>query len=127
MKETIQQLDLLLSTVRSEFYQYLKDPLDDKQVEALEEQYQLKLPEDIRVLYGIAGSDRQVSSYVSASSVSDWSQVVSVRVYLLLVSAETNVVAENQTVNFNGVAVTVPNRRLAQVFSATIGIRNRLP
>ena len=83
--------------------------------------------QDIRVLYGIAGSDRQVSSYVSAGSVSDWNQVVSVRVYLLLVSAETNVVAENQTVNFNGVAVTVPNRRLAQVFSATIGIRNRLP
>ncbi|HZX50794.1 MAG TPA: PilW family protein [Pseudomonas sp.] len=83
--------------------------------------------QDIRVLYGIAGSDRQVSSYVSASSVSDWNQVVSVRIYLLLVSTEINVVAENQTVDFNGVAVTVPNRRLAQVFSATIGIRNRLP
>lgn len=83
--------------------------------------------QDIRVLYGIAGSDRQVSSYVSAAGVTDWNQVVSVRVYLLLVSTETNVVAENQTVDFNGVAVTVPNRRLAQVFSATIGIRNRLP
>jgi type IV pilus assembly protein PilW len=83
--------------------------------------------QDIRVLYGIAGSDRQVSSYVSAASVTDWDNVVSVRVYLLLVSAETNVVAENQTVDFNGTAVTVPNRRLAQVFSSTIGIRNRLP
>lgn len=83
--------------------------------------------QDIRVLYGLAGSDRQVDSYVSADSVSDWNEVVSVRVYLLLVSAETNVVAEDQVVDFNGEAVTVPNRRLAQVFSSTIGIRNRLP
>ncbi len=94
---------------------------------ALDKEDLIEGVQDIRVLYGIAGSDRQVSSYVSASSVSDWNQVVSVRVYLLLVSTETNVVAENQTVDFNGVAVTVPNRRLAQVFSATIGIRNRLP
>ena len=83
--------------------------------------------QDIRVLYGIAGSNRQVTNYVSAASVSDWNQVVSVRVYLLLVSTETNVVAENVTVDLNGTAVTVPHRRLAQVFSATIGIRNRLP
>lgn len=83
--------------------------------------------QNIQVFYGIAGSDRQVTSYVSAASVSDWSDVVSVRVHLLLVSTEINVVAENQTVDFNGTAVTVPNRRLAQVFSTTIGIRNRLP
>lgn len=51
MKETIQQLDVLLSTVRSEFYQYLKDPLDEKQVELLEAQYQLKLPADLLALY----------------------------------------------------------------------------
>ena len=51
MKETIQQLDVLLSTVRSEFYQYLKDPLDEKQVEVLEAQYQLKLPADLLALY----------------------------------------------------------------------------
>lgn len=51
MKETIQQLDVLLSTVRSEFYQYLQDPLDEKQLESLEEKYQIKLPADLRVLY----------------------------------------------------------------------------
>lgn len=83
--------------------------------------------QNIQVLYGVAGSDRQVADYVAAGSVSDWNDVVSVRVHLLLVSAETNVVAENQTVDFNGTAVTVSNRRLAQVFSSTIGIRNRLP
>lgn len=83
--------------------------------------------EDMQILYGIAGSNRQVDSYVSAGSVSNWDNVVSVRVYLLVVGADTNVVAENQTIDFNGTAVTIQNRRLAQVFSTTIGIRNRLP
>lgn len=83
--------------------------------------------QDMQVLYGIAGNDRQVDSYVSANKVTNWDNVVSVRIYLLLVSTETNVVPENQTVNFNGTDVTIQNRRLAQVFSTTIGIRNRLP
>ncbi|HSX88802.1 MAG TPA: PilW family protein [Pseudomonas sp.] len=83
--------------------------------------------EDMQILYGIAGSDRQVDSYVSASSVSNWDNVVSVRVHLLLASTDTNVVPENQIIKFNGKDVTIQNRRLAQVFSTTIGIRNRLP
>jgi type IV pilus assembly protein PilW len=83
--------------------------------------------QDMRVLYGIADGDRQVDSYVAADDVSNWDNVVSVRVQLLLVSAETSVVPENQVIDFNGAAVTIANRRLAQVFSSTIGIRNRLP
>lgn len=51
MNETIQQLDLLLSTVRPEFYQYLKNPLTDQQIGSLEAAYQVKLPADLRVLY----------------------------------------------------------------------------
>lgn len=83
--------------------------------------------ENMQILYGIAGANRQVDSYVSAASVANWDDVVSVRVYLLVVGAETNVTPENQVIDFNGAAVTIGNRRLAQVFSTTIGIRNRLP
>ena len=83
--------------------------------------------ENMQILYGIAGANKQVSNYVSAASVADWDDVVSVRVYLLVVGAETNVTPENQVIDFNGAAVTIENRRLAQVFSGTIGIRNRLP
>ena len=83
--------------------------------------------ENMQILYGIAGANKQVSNYVSAASVADWDDVVSVRVYLLVVGAETNVTPEDQVIDFNGAAVTIENRRLAQVFSATIGIRNRLP
>jgi type IV pilus assembly protein PilW len=83
--------------------------------------------ENMQILYGLAGANRQVSNYVSAASVADWDDVVAVRIYLLLVGAENNVTPENQVIDFNGSAVTIGNRRLAQVFSTTIGIRNRLP
>jgi type IV pilus assembly protein PilW len=83
--------------------------------------------ENMQILYGIAGANRQVASYVSAAAVSNWENVVAVRIHLLLVGAETNVTPENQVIDFNGAAVTIGNRRLAQVFSTTIGIRNRLP
>lgn len=83
--------------------------------------------QDMQILYGIAGVDRQVTDYVAANDVTNWDNVVSVRIDLLVVSADTNVVTENQVLAFNGANVTIDNRRLAQVFSSTIGIRNRLP
>ncbi len=83
--------------------------------------------QDMQILYGIAGANRQVSDYVTANNVTNWDNVVAVRINLLVVSADTNVVPENQVIAFNGADVTIANRRLAQVFSTTIGIRNRLP
>ena len=83
--------------------------------------------QDMQILYGIAGANRQVSDYVTANNVTNWDNVVAVRINLLVVSADTNVAPENQVIAFNGADVTIANRRLAQVFSTTIGIRNRLP
>lgn len=83
--------------------------------------------QDMQILYGMADSNRQVSSYVTADNVTNWDNVVSVRIHLLLVSPDVNVVSENQIIDFNGTPVTIEDRRLAQVFSTTIGIRNRLP
>lgn len=83
--------------------------------------------QDMQILYGIAGINRQVTDYVAANAVTNWDNVVSVRINLLVVSADTNVVTDNQVIAFNGANVTIDNRRLAQVFSSTIGIRNRLP
>ena len=83
--------------------------------------------QDMQILYGIAGANRQVTDYVTANNVTNWDNVVAVRINLLVVSADTNVVPENQVISFNGANVTIANRRLAQVFSTTIGIRNRLP
>jgi type IV pilus assembly protein PilW len=68
--------------------------------------------------------------YKGAGTVVNWNNVVSVRIHLLLASVEENVVTTNQTVTFppgSGTTVTIPNRRLPQIFSTTVGIRNRLP
>jgi type IV pilus assembly protein PilW len=83
--------------------------------------------EDMQILYGVAGPDKQVNDYVTANSVKDWNEVVSVRLHILAVSTETNVTPENQVIAFNGANITIADRRLAQVFTTTIGIRNRLP
>ena len=89
--------------------------------------------QDMQILYGITGSNRQVSDYVTADEVTDWDNVAAVRIDILAVSADANVVPDNQIIAFGLKAdgtpesVTIDNRRLAQVFSSTIGIRNRLP
>jgi len=65
--------------------------------------------------------------YRDAQDITDWTKVVSARFSLLVVSSDTNVLPENQVISFNGSDVTIPDRRIAQVFTSTIGIRNRLP
>ena len=51
MKQTIQKLDTLLSSFRAEFHTDLREPLNDKQIDILEEKYAVKLPPDLRELY----------------------------------------------------------------------------
>lgn len=99
--------------------------------------------QDMQIRYGIAGTDRQVSDYVTADNVTDWDNVVAVRIVLLAVSADTGISSEAQVydreerricikddeddVCDEDDSIDIPDRRLAQVFSTTIGIRNRLP
>jgi cell wall assembly regulator SMI1 len=44
-------LDEQLSRLRPEFYQNLLSPLQDSEIQELEEKYQLILPEDLKSLY----------------------------------------------------------------------------
>lgn len=84
--------------------------------------------ERISIRYGITKTqERKVSEYVNLSEVTDWDKVLSLRVSLLAVSPEKNLTKENVTVRFAGDDLTIPDGRLAQVFTTTIGIRNRLP
>lgn len=85
---------------------------------------------DMQILYGIdTNNDGAADSYSAAGAVGNWAQVVSARISLLMVSAENNVVPAAQTYNFNGGPVTsaASDRHLYQVFTTTVGIRNRLP
>lgn len=68
--------------------------------------------------------------YVSAANVADWRRVVSVRISLLMRTREDNLASTAQTFPFNGAefpSAGHPDRRLRQVFTTTISIRNRLP
>ena len=107
--------------------------------------------EDMRILYGVdTNNDRRVNRYCVAPPatppatppcvVTDWERVVAVRISLLLASPpppSPRVINEAQTVFFpsedvvggdlvSGIPVTFDDGRLRQVFSTTIGIRNRL-
>jgi type IV pilus assembly protein PilW len=86
---------------------------------------------DMQVTYGRdTNGDRTADVYGDATSVgANWGQVVAARINLLISSPDNNVTTSPQTYNFNGSAVTAGtgDRSMYQVFTATIGIRNRLP
>jgi len=91
-----------------------------------------ELVEDVwnmQVKYGQdTNADGAADTYVDATTVgTNWQQVVSARISLLMASPENNVVTSTQTYNFNGAAVVADDRRLYQVLTSTIAVRNRAP
>jgi len=99
--------------------------------------------EDIDIVYGVDTSlpepDDIADTYVRADQIvaapatPNWGQVVSVRVSLLVVGPEGNVTTNAQTyalrdTSGDGIpdAQTAPDRRLRQVFTTTVALRNRV-
>lgn len=85
--------------------------------------------EDMQITYGEdTSADGSVDGYFAANAVTNWNNVKSVRIGLLMRSAENGVVNQPQSVSFNGGTVTpaTGDRRLRKVFTATIAVRNRL-
>ena len=93
---------------------------------------------DMQILYGVDtnGDGSADGAYIPAGSVTNWSQVVSARISLLLVSQD-NVLSTPQTYTFFGDTSTAPSSftpgagapdrlRMHQVFTTTVGVRNRL-
>lgn len=84
--------------------------------------------EDMQVLYGEdTDNDQMADQYVTANNVTDWSNVVSARISLLMQSLEGNLTSQSQSYTYNGATVTSTDRRLRKIMTTTIGIRNRLP
>ncbi|SDX03755.1 type IV pilus assembly protein PilW [Nitrosomonas eutropha] len=84
--------------------------------------------ENMQIQYGEdTNGDRAVDIYRTADLVADWENVVSVRIDLLVRSVENNIATQPQTYTFNGETVTPTDRRLRQVFSTVISLRNRAP
>ncbi|AFP29667.1 hypothetical protein MRBBS_0729 [Marinobacter sp. BSs20148] len=85
--------------------------------------------ESMQVLYGLkAPAARAAERYVPASSVADWSDVVSVRVAMLMRS-DDQILEEDNAQTFNLVGTEIDpgaDRRARLVATSTTGIRNRL-
>lgn len=85
--------------------------------------------EGMQILYGVdTTGDFAVDAYQNADWVEtnvQWPNVISAQVNLLIRSPDDRVANAPQTYNFNGANVTATDRRLRQVFSSTITLRNR--
>lgn len=87
---------------------------------------------DLRIRYGLdfPNTDGAVDNYVDRAGVGvNWNRVLAVRLELLLESVEDNVITDAHGYSFNGDTVEaedVPDRKLRDVFTTTIALRNRL-
>jgi type IV pilus assembly protein PilW len=82
--------------------------------------------ENMQIVYGIdTNADGVVESYSAANAVANWSQVAAVRISLLVAGNDDNVATSKQQYNYNGALVDAPDRRLRQVFTTTVSVRNR--
>jgi len=87
--------------------------------------------ENMQILYGVdlnhvEGEPRTPSKYVTAAQVGDlWSDVVAVRVSVLMRSFEKGLGGTTYTFNFNGKSYTATDGYLRQAYSTTIALRNR--
>jgi type IV pilus assembly protein PilW len=86
--------------------------------------------DSMQVRYGRdTDNDGAINSWVSADAVADWEEVLSVELTLLARAIEEYGTEMDDVVyNLGGTTFNpVDDRRLRQVFSTTIGVRNRLP
>ncbi len=86
--------------------------------------------EDMQILYGEdIDADDTPDYYVPANQVVSMARVVSVRINLLVASAENNLSIASVDYRYNGSTVTpsAGDLRLRWQFSSTIALRNRLP
>lgn len=89
--------------------------------------------ERMQITWGVdTNGNLQVNEYMTAQDVENadaWLNVVAVRISLLLVGPADNVVDEAQTLTFAGETIDASDtsdRRLRQIYTTTVGVRNRL-
>ena len=94
--------------------------------------------EAMLILYGItipisgaspSGSwqrDSFVGRYVTADNVTDWSDVLSIRVCLQFVSSKKIALSVTSYTNCAGASVTTTDSRLRQISRATFALRNNV-
>ena len=82
---------------------------------------------DLQLLYGVdTNDDRQTDSYQTANNVSDWNNVLTLKLQLLLGSEETGIVTKKQSFTFNGAPFLATDTRWYMPTTITAVLRNRL-
>ncbi len=85
----------------------------------------------IKVFYGIdQNEDGAIDIYKASDTVtsSEWTQVISVKLHLLLASLKANMTTgERQPINFMGETISSEDGKLRVPFSTVITLRNRAP
>ena len=84
--------------------------------------------ESMQILYGEdTNGNNSPNYYVAADQITDWRRVISIRLSLLMRSKKDDLLAEPQSIFFNGAKVSVASddTYLRKVFSSTISLRNR--
>jgi type IV pilus assembly protein PilW len=85
--------------------------------------------ENMQILYGEDGTDVDLVAdyYVPLDEVVDISNVVSLKISMLMRSSEDNLSHESMKYDFAGSTnLTGPDKRLRKVFNTTIALRNKL-
>ncbi|MCB1939869.1 MAG: PilW family protein [Rhodocyclaceae bacterium] len=84
--------------------------------------------DDMVITYGVPASagGTEVSQYVDVTAVTDWSDVLAIKIELLMASVDDNAITENQTVTFNGTAATKTDHRMYSTAATTISLRGNV-
>ena len=92
---------------------------------------------DLELTYGVDSDNNEVpnayldADEIDASPLYSWDEVLTIRIRLLVRSDEDNIVTSPQAqiwdFDGDGTLDAAPDRRMYQQFTATVGVRNRLP
>jgi len=83
--------------------------------------------DQMQILYGVdTTNDDFPNQYMISTAVTNWYDVMSIRLMLLVRSEANGIVEAPQIYNYNGIATTAADSRLRQVFTTTIALRNRI-
>lgn len=88
--------------------------------------------EDLQILYGVDATPTDINqsaeSYAAAGAVTNWDDVVSVRLHLLLRTIDNNMAEAPQSYRYVGVdnAAVAGDRYIRKEFTALVALRNRL-
>ena len=73
-----------------------------------------------------SNADGATDAYATPDGVTNWTQVVTTQVELLLASTDDQVTSAPQPYVFGGVTITPTDRRLRTVMNLTASVRNAL-